>query len=128
MARTRISIAKPDIVRLFEASDGRVFRRSELGEMLEKNRGFWRLAQSETVASFVDFLTKRTSLRREVLDFPHRKEVRYTWGEVPIFELLQAAKPDAYFTYFTALYMHELTDQIPKTIYVLLRHGIIEHI
>ena len=56
MKRTRTRIAKPDIVKLFEGAERRIFRRSELSQILAENREFWRLAQGETVASFIDFL------------------------------------------------------------------------
>jgi hypothetical protein len=50
--------------------------------------------------------------------FPYRKEVRYVWGDVPLLEVLLTLKSDAYFTHYTAMRIHGLTEQIPKTIYL----------
>jgi hypothetical protein len=118
VAKTRIQIARPDIVKLFDQRPESIFRRKDLADILSQNREFWRLAQSETVNSFVDFLVKHTKLRRAEFAFPHRKETRFTWGDVPFYELVQAVKPTAYFSHYTAMYFHELTDQIPKTVYL----------
>ncbi len=118
MAQARIKIAKPDIVRLFEELPRRILRRTELSQILSENREFWRLTQNETVNSFIDFLTKRTKLKRAVFKFPNRTETRYTWGEVPFYELLMSIKADAYFSHYSAMYLNELTDQVPKTMYL----------
>ena len=118
MKRTRLRIAKPDIIKLFEQHDHRVFRRSDINQILVENRAFWRLAQSETLWSFLDFLLKATKLRRVQLKFPSRPETRYIWGDAPLYQLLQHLKPNAYFSHYTAIFVHDLSDQIPRTIYL----------
>ena len=118
MAKTRIQIAKPDIIKLFERGSERIYRRKDLAGILAENREFWRLAQSETVNSFIHFLVKLRKLQRAEFAFPHRKETRFTWGDVPFYEVVQAVKPTAYFSHYTAMYFHGLTDQIPKTVYL----------
>jgi hypothetical protein len=89
-----------------------------LAAILAENRQGWRLTQRETVDTFIEYLVKRTKLRRETVNLPYRKETRYTWGEVPTYELLQTIRPNAYFSHFTAMHFHELTDQVPKTVFV----------
>ncbi len=118
MAKTRISIAKPDILKLFDASSQKIFELSDIREIMAGNRGFWRLAMSMSCSRFIDYLVKNAKLREETFDFSYRPIVRYTWGEVPFYELLLVLKPKSYFTHYTAMYFHELTEQIPKTIYV----------
>jgi len=43
---------------------------------------------------------------------------RYIWGDASIFEIVASLKPNSYFTHYTSIYLHELTEQIPKTIYL----------
>ncbi len=117
-AGTRIKIAKRDIVSLFERHTKRIFTRSEIGKILAEHREFWRLRQDETIGSFIEFLLKETNLERHDFDFPFRPETRYSWGKVPLYELLQSTQPNSYFSHYTAIYFHELTEQIPKTIYL----------
>jgi predicted transcriptional regulator of viral defense system len=116
--RSRLSIAKNDIVKLFEESSKRVFARADLEQVLGDNRGFWRLAQTTNTHQFVEFLLKNSKMQRHKFDLPHRPTDRYSWGEVPTYEIVQSLRPTGYFTHLTAIYLHGLTEQIPKTIYL----------
>lgn len=118
MAQTRLSIAKPDIVRHFEDLPIRIFQRSQIESILAENRGFWRLSESMRVHKFIDFLIIKADLKTIKFEFPSRTIVRYTWGEVPMYEVVLSLKPESYFTHYTALYFHDLTEQVPKTIYL----------
>ena len=71
-----------------------------------------------TTGSFIDFLVNQTKLKRFDFPFPYRKEIRYSWGEIPLLEILLTLKSNAYFSHYTAVKMHGLTEQVPKTIYL----------
>jgi predicted transcriptional regulator of viral defense system len=118
MAKTRISIAKPDIIKLFDGLNQKIFELSDIREILEENQGDWRLAMNMSCNNFTDYLIKNAKLKKEIFNFSYRSIIRYTWGEVPFYELILALKPKSYFTHYTAMYLHELTEQIPKTIYL----------
>jgi hypothetical protein len=118
MRQTRLSIAKADIIRHFESQSVRIFTRSQIDNILSEQRRFWRLGESMTVQKFIEFLIDKTELRSIKFEFPSRTIVRYTWKDVPIYEVVLSLKPESYFTHYTAVYFHELTDQIPKTIYL----------
>jgi predicted transcriptional regulator of viral defense system len=118
MARSRISIAKPDIVRHFEEANQRVYTRRQLEEHLASNRRFWRLTESMTVQAFVQYLLQNTKLQLHKFSLPNRPTDRYTWGDASTLELVQSLRPEGYFSHFTALQLHGLTDQDPKTIYL----------
>lgn len=115
---TRIQIAKPDIVGHFDGLPKRVFKQADIGQILAEQRGFWRLAQDTTVQGFIRFLTEHSKLRHIALPFPYRAEHRYTWGDVPLLEVLLTVKEQSYFTHYTAVRMHGLTEQVPKTIFI----------
>ncbi len=119
-AKTRIQIARSDILRYFDGLGERVFRRSDIARHLAGNRAAWRLTQDLRIAEFIDFLTKSGRLRVTEFAFrpPYKKEVRYTWGRVPRHEILLSLKPDSYFSHYTAVQMHGLTEQVPKTTYL----------
>lgn len=118
MAKTRIQLARPEIIQFFEELPQRIFRRSDLSGVLAACRARWRLAERETASSFIEFLVKHTKLKRAQLTFPSRTETRYTWGDVPFYELVGSVKPGAYFSHYTAMFFHELTGQVPKTVYL----------
>ncbi len=118
MAQERIRIAKPDIVRLFERQSSKILTRTEIERVFETNREFWRLRRTMRVEEFIEFLLAKTRLQKVILDFPNRRVVRYTWGERPLYELLMIVHPSCYFSHYTAVYFHGLTEQLPKTVYV----------
>ena len=117
-ANARLKIAKADIVQAFAEADRRVFSRSDVEKILAENRQFWRLAQATTVNKFLEFMLEYTDLQEARFEFPKRTELRYTWGQVPVYEAVQTLRRAGYFTHYTAIYLHDLSDQIPKTIYL----------
>lgn len=118
MRRTRIQIAKPDIIKLFDSYNKKVLARADIEEILNKNRDFWRLAQSTTIAEFIEFMVSESKLKKVRFKFPSRPMIRYVWGKANIYELVITLKPNCYLSHYSSLYLHELTDQVPKSIYV----------
>jgi hypothetical protein len=118
MNRTRIQIARPDIIRHFDQLPTKILTRADIAAVLAQQRGFWRLTQKTYLSTFIKFLIQHAKLRRLDFPFPHRHDHRYVWGDVPLLEVLLALRRSAYFTHYTAVRMHGLTEQIPKTIYL----------
>lgn len=114
----RIKIAEPDIIKAFEGFDKRVFTRTDIDEILAEHRENWRLQKSLTNKEFIGYLLNETEFQEVVLGFPNRKETRYLWGATSVYELALSVKPDGYLSHYSAMYVHELTEQIPKTIYI----------
>jgi len=119
---TRIDIAKPDIVELFASSHRRVYGFGELSAILAQNRDDWPLAQETNARSFIEYLVAKTRLKEVRLtaqNYPDAREtVRYLWGDVSPYALALSLKPNAYLCHATAVFLHSLTEQLPKTIYL----------
>lgn len=118
MALSRISIALPDIIRYFDSYDERVLRRRDLASIFNEQREFWRLTQSMRLSEFIAYLVSNTKLRKVVFKLPHRRETRYCWGEVSRYKLAVSMKSEGYLSHYSAVALHGLTLQVPKTIYV----------
>jgi predicted transcriptional regulator of viral defense system len=118
MRISRLKIAKSDIRNYFEHLPNNVLIRAQIDKILFENRRFWRASASTTVQNFIDFLLKETKLKIIKYEFPYRTMERYIWGDASIYEIVLSLKPDSYFTHYTAMYLHELTEQIPKTFYL----------
>jgi predicted transcriptional regulator of viral defense system len=114
--RTRLSIAKADILAALAQTQRKAFSKKELDELLSKNRDFWRLAQKTTVIQFIQFLEKNANLQSHRFGFP-RPITRYSLGDTGLFELVQSIDEKGYFSHYTAISFHGLTEQIPKAIY-----------
>ncbi len=115
---TRLQLARAEILKSFESRETRVYRQRELERILAENRERWRLAQSMAFGEFLEYLIKSRKLRRMEFGFPQRKEVRYCWGGVPLEAVLLTLKPGCHFSHFTAVQMHDLTEQDPRTVYI----------
>jgi predicted transcriptional regulator of viral defense system len=118
MRETRIQIARPDIVTLFEQNSRAIFRYGDIAHILTANRGFWRLTQRMTTDEFLDYLLKSTKLRKYDFDFKRRKETRFVWEDVPFLEVIVNLHPSAYLSHYSAVWLHGLTEQVPKTMYL----------
>jgi hypothetical protein len=116
--RTRLQIAKADILRRFNELPTKILSQADLARLLKEERGFWRLAQRTNTAEFIDFLTRAGQLKRYNFNFPSRPAHAYVWGEVPLLEILLFLRPRSYLSYYTAVRVHGLTEQVPKTLYV----------
>jgi hypothetical protein len=120
MNKARIQIAKPDIIRYFDELPQTVYLAKELSRHLSEQRQFWRLAQNTTTATFVEFLIKSGKLSKTAFPFPkpYKPCTRFSWGDVTLYEVMLSLKPGCYFTQYTAVKFHHLTEQIPKTVYL----------
>ena len=115
---TRLQLARREIIEFFENRETRVYRQRELEVVLLQNREEWRLAQGMAFKTFLEYLLQSRKLRRLEFGFPHRKEVRYAWGETPLESVLLSLKPNCHFSHYTAMQLHDLTEQDPRTVYV----------
>jgi hypothetical protein len=118
MNPTRLQIAKSDILAFFSVQPRKVFKLREISAFLSAERSVWRLAQSTTVDMFIKFLMKSGELKTHFFEFPDRPETLYVWGDVPLLEVLQHLKAKSYFSHYSAMRMHGLTEQVPKTVYI----------
>jgi len=120
--QSRLQIAKSDIIKTFDKAGKRAFWPSDISQLLEQNRAFWRLAQNTTTAKFLKFLLEKTDLHLEYLEpsnHPNAPGIsRYVWKEASAYEVALSMKREAYLCHGTAMFLHGLTEQIPSRIYV----------
>ncbi len=117
---TRLQIARKDMVRALEESGKQIFRPTDLASFLSSNRSFWRLAQSTTTEELIEFLIERRELHAVKLSAVNRSGldlVRYFRGSVSPYEIALSIRPNSYLCHGTALFLHGLTQQSPKTLY-----------
>jgi hypothetical protein len=119
---SRLQIAKPDIVKLFDGLSQRVFWPSDLAKILTDHRDFWRLAQNTTSRHFIDFLVQKADMRLyelKPMNHPDTPVVeRFVWKAASAYEIALSLKRNAYLAHATAMFLRGLTEQIPSRIYV----------
>ena len=113
---TRLQNASAQILQTF--GDGpRVLTLADIQQIFRDNREAWQLPRRLTQQEFIEFLSDDGQLKSYHLKFPHRPYLRYTWGEADLADVVQSVNLRGYFSHFTALQHHSLTEQLPKTIY-----------
>ncbi len=73
--------------------------------------------ESRGVNALIEAIVRAGILKKAVLPFPYREDIRYLFGEIDLLDLVQSLSNVGYFTHFTAISLNNLTEQIPKTIY-----------
>lgn len=115
----RLDTAKRQIIQSFESFPTRVYSLSDLAAILDGYRGQWQLAQDTTTRTFLAFLRQKTKLREVRLHSRNYPAIlRYCWGDPSPYQLALSIRPGAYLSHGSALFLHGLTEKIPKTIYV----------
>ena len=119
MNKTRIQIARPDILRHFNELPQKVWRTGEARTHPNAEPGILE-ARSGTPHKFIKFLLTSGNFSQIVFPFakPYNREVRYTCGDVDIYDVMLTLKPHCHFSHYTAVHMHGLTEQVPKTTYL----------
>jgi hypothetical protein len=118
MKESSISIAWPEILKLLENYPTKVFDRSQIERILSDCRKILQLNQSITRNQFIDFLLKNKTIKAVKFEFPSQSFVRYMRGRVSIYEIILSLNTNSYFTQFSAMKFHNLTDKTPETIYL----------
>ena len=131
-------VVRNQIESTFRGQARRVLSQQDVFDLITEHHEHWRLDKSineEQIKSMIEAnevweigaatpraillgLVRHGVLKRIQLPFPHRGYTRFSIGECSIFELLQSLDQNAYFTHYTALQLHGLTEQIPKAIYL----------
>ncbi len=113
------TIAQKDIEKKFDSSKKKFYTLDDLEKIFFQNSSFWRLPKSWNVHNFKDALVEKTEKFNLVkLEFPNRVIRRMVWGNVTPSEIALSLRTSAYLSHYTALFAHNLTNQISKTIYV----------
>lgn len=127
MARpSRLTVAKKDILALFDTAATKVYSSSQLAKILNEQRAFWRLADRTTAGEFIAFLEKQGKLKshRFKAEKYQRNILRYSWGDVSIYELTQSLHVRGYLSHATAVALHGLTDLIPQMLFLNVEQSI----
>lgn len=119
--RSTLEIAEPKVVEYFTKISKRILTYDQIAEILEEQREAWRLANSVTANKLIRFLVTKTQLREIQIKFPSTlvpNFIRFCLGEPSPLAIASSLKPEYYFSHYTAMSLHQLTEQVPKIIYL----------
>lgn len=120
MNTSRFQIARSDIIRYLDKLPTKVLLYADLARILREQRAFWRLTHGTSTMDFIRFLTDSGRLSKVEFPFPkpYKEKTVYSWGDVSFYEVILGISPKCYFSHYSAVKVHGLTEQTPKTFYV----------
>lgn len=111
------------IEKFFEMLDLKAFTEYKLIEIIEANRGSWNVPYSKRAKQIILYLLKKGLLHENILfTLTNEGKIVYTWKTNDEFTVISGIKSNSYFTHYSALFLHQLTLQIPKTVYLNSEH------
>jgi hypothetical protein len=116
-----LDAARRPILRHFRSAGTLVLRRRELESIIDKNREEWGLPKSILFKSVVDTLVDGGELevvRLEPTEAKYSTKLRYVRGAPSPYRIAVSLADGGYLTHGTAVFLHQLTDQLPTVIYV----------
>jgi len=100
-----------------------VFSRNDLADIVGQLRHDLRIPSSLSIGGILSILTedgpvREVEIRREGTKSTRGTIIRYVLGNASPFRIGLSLRGGSYLSHSTALFIHALTDQVPKTIYV----------
>jgi predicted transcriptional regulator of viral defense system len=110
-ARTRI---RP----ILRAEKEGVFKIARLRSLFAEHKEAWGLNKDVTVSEFIEYLLKRKEIQQvELRSELYKPLVRYALRKYSPHLMALSLRPRSYLSHGTAVFLHALNDQLPKTIY-----------
>lgn len=124
--KTALRPWQENALQLFEELPKRVFTRAELTQLLYANSDRLDAPRTLSTTRFITFLEEQGSLkhieinpapREKTTDTVYKSFKRYVWGIASPLEMALSLRSGSYLTHASAVFLHALTDQLPKTAY-----------
>jgi len=108
------------LTKILQESPPFVFTVRGLQQYLSQLKEKKLLPRSINFSTFQKSFLNLEGVKTEIINCPNyqKEEVRYIWGQPSVFDIALSLRPKAYLSHGTAVFLHGLNDQIPKTVFV----------
>ncbi len=116
-----LETSRKTIVSSFNERRPRAYRLADIRSVLEEQRDAWKLPATTSAAQLIGALKDEGGLREVKLQpdvAEYRDITRYVWGACTPLEIASTLKESGYMSHGTAVFLHGLTEQLPRTLYV----------
>jgi predicted transcriptional regulator of viral defense system len=115
---SKITSSQPQIARYLNSIGKSAFTTQELQTLITINRTAWQLPASTTEGKIIQKWIANGFITRHVFQLSNETEIPiYLYGQPSIFEIAVTLRPKSYISHYPAVFLHDLTTQIPKIIY-----------
>lgn len=108
---------KPQIVKFFNKNPKQVFSIKDIPSILRKVKSYWAMPASLKTQEFLNFLLENNILKPVDISTPYLNTTKYITKNANIYEVALSLNKNSYLSHYTALFLHNLTDNVPKVIY-----------
>lgn len=100
------------------------FSEKTLQDIFNNKKDEWQIPANKNASHFFSFLQKKGVLfMTSFNDEQNKIKIIYSWKTQDDFTVMAGLKNNSYYSYYTALFIHQLTLQIPKTYYLNYEHS-----
>lgn len=120
MAKESFKRATPQIMSYFEKNNFKAYTTNDIQNIFSSERLQWRIAQYRNYKHFITFLKDSKILLMDTQDHEannSEKQILRKKNATP-FDVGLTVKKNGYLSYYSAMQVHQLTLQIPKTVYI----------
>lgn len=120
-AKSSIKVAEPTIQKYFDQNHRKVYNTPDLRNVIEVNRKKWRLPKTVSAQKITEQFVKYGIVNS--LELTHTKKAakilfQVKDSQIDPLEMGINIQQGLYYTHYTAMSLHELTNQIPKSYYL----------
>lgn len=122
--KSKITGALDAIKAFFESEDHKVFSENDLKQIYYHNNRAWNLPDTMSFGRFMDRVGHQIGILKiqiealEMHSYTSEKLDRYLIGDPSVYEIALSLRGNSYLSHYSSMFLHGLTQQIPKNIYV----------
>lgn len=108
---------KEFIIKKFEELNQDIFSINVIGKLFVEIKNNIGLPQSTKREEFLKFLIDNEIIKEIIIELPNRNMKKYVFGDVSNYEIALSINKGSYLSHYTAMFLHGLTNNVPKVIY-----------
>ena len=121
--KNKLDFSLPAIEGYFDNESVKSFTEKKFSEILNRNSHDWNIQPNRNMRQVLDYLLKREMLvKNSFINDSNEVKLIYSWKTLDEYTIISGLKSDSYFAYYSSLFLHQLTLQIPKTVYLNFEH------
>lgn len=121
--KNKLDFSLPAIEGYFDNESIKSFTEKKFSEILNRNSHDWNIQPNRNMRQVLDYLLKREMLvKNSFINDSNEVKLIYSWKTQDEYTIISGLKSDSYFAYYSSLFLHQLTLQIPKTVYLNFEH------
>lgn len=113
-----MQVSKPLISKYFGQLKEKIYTPEDIHNIFYDNREEWRFLKVTKIGDFIKFIIENKLVKEIKIKMPNNTvKRRYVKGKVSVYKIALSIDSDTFLSHYTALYLHNLTDNIIKDIY-----------